>query len=89
MDWSLIFWMLFFVKKYLIAYVYMNCDELKKRMLECSKEEAENRECKEIMEKFQFECEKKEKSSWFNWSNEEKKEDKEEMKEEMKEEDKE
>jgi hypothetical protein len=72
----------------------MNCEELKSKMLNCSKEDKESRECKEIVDKFQFEC-KKEEKSWF-WSKEEegkkeeiegKKDDEDEKKEDEKKED--
>lgn len=76
----------------------MDCKDLKKKMLECNEQASENRECKEIIEKFQFECEKEEekqeeKKGWFGFmekkeevkvEGEKKEEDKEEEKEEEK-----
>ena len=67
----------------------MDCEDLKKKMLECNEQASENRECKEIIEKFQFECEKEkekeeEKKGWFGFAKkgEEEKQDKEDDKEE-------
>ena len=52
----------------------MDCEDLKKKVLECNENMSENRECKEIIEKFQFECEKgeekeEEKKGWFGFAN--------------------
>lgn len=73
----------------------MDCKDLKKKMLECNEQASENRECKEIVEKFQFECEKgeekqEEKKGWlgFMGKKEEVKEQDKEVEERKKDEDK-
>ena len=40
----------------------MNCDQIKKKMNECLKNDSDNRVCKEIVDSWKLECEK---SSWF------------------------
>ena len=73
----------------------MDCEDLKKKVLECNENMSENRECKEIIENFQFECEKgeekeEEKKGWFGFANKsEEVKVEEEEKEEVNEEEKE
>ncbi len=46
----------------------MDCVDLNKLVLKCKEEDIENRECKEILDKFQFECEKhEEQKGWFGF----------------------
>lgn len=61
----------------------MDCKELKKQLDKCLEDDCETRECKEIQEKFEFECKKDESTSWFGFGKkvEEKKEEGEESEE--------
>ena len=74
-NWVTISIPFFLVKKIIVSVLYMDCEDLKKKVLECNENMSENRECKEIIEKFQFECEKgeeekeEEKKGWFGFAN--------------------